>query len=146
MSEQITLLNKIKTQLTPTVSGNIVVEKSSIELSRNKQFPFVNIQLLRFGIGVADNMAMQHVQRHSYNIQIILALLAMTREEANEDIWDMYEIVKSGLDSDLTFGGLCSKAPIIPNTDVLSFLHEDGKRWVGRIVMTFQLYKDFVMV
>jgi len=150
VTEQSALLNQIKTQIsTKVLTGSIVLEKDNIELIRNKDIPFVNIKLRNFKIGKADNMEMQILQRHNYEISISAAVSHIKREDAllsSTGIWSLYKDIKNGLDTDLSFNHLCSPAPIIPDSQVDAVVHEDGKRWIGRCVITFTLYKDFIMV
>lgn len=146
MSEAKNILTAIQYQL-ETVSElkRIEVNDSEIDLVKDGKFPWANVKTPTMKLGKADNLRLYDAERHTYTIIITSAVRAKTKGQALSDMWDLYESIKSAIDTDTSFSGNVDDVPVIPTVAVDAAVWDSGRFWIGRGAMSFDVSVDHIL-
>jgi hypothetical protein len=146
MSEAKNILDAIQSQL-DTVNDlkRVEINESEIDLVKEGKFPWANVKATTMKLGPADNLRLYDAERHTYTIIITSAVRTKTKGKALSEIWDLYESIKAAIDTDVSFSGTVDDVPVVPAVAVDAAVWDQGRFWIGRGSMSFDVSVDHIL-
>lgn len=151
-SEAVTILDAIKSQVESYNDLRYVKSwtkfQYELDLVHAGVFPWVNFHVVSMSMKEADNMRKYDMLRHQYLIVITYASRDTEKDvvlEGNlktKGAWEIFDHIREAIQQDTTFGYVVNDIPFKSdvNTDAITF--DDGKFWIGRGSIRFNVYKD----
>jgi hypothetical protein len=122
--------------------------EDEIAIEDSGKFPYLNIDARDVRIVDADNIDKRTMERMIIPVVFIFGnrnvkkSLIKTGSVSFKSLFDIFDDLKTVIDSDRTFGKVVNARNYRPDFTSDVSQQSDGQFWIGRAAMIFEVYKD----
>jgi hypothetical protein len=127
---------------------SITLYEDELDIEQKGLFPYLNIDARDIKITDAENIDKGTLERQTIPVVLIFANRNANKElikkgnDSFKSLFDIYDDLKSVIYSDRTFGGVVNSRNYRPDFTSDVSQQQDGRFWIGRAAMIFEVYKD----